>query len=807
MKKGMLCILLAIVMIVPLFTACGSEADLSGEEVSIYTLYTIVEESTTKEAVIEVELALNRILYHRLGVILDLVMVTEDEYDNLIEDKFAEMEELALEKKNKKKDKNKDKSAASSDEEVSKDIMTGDKVLEMLEEGKEIVLDEPRLDIFLVRGYDEYYELASTNKLAALDEKLNNEAKAIKSYVHSTLLNAAKVDNKIYGIPVNNAIGEYSYFVFDKELLDEHEIDPNTISSLEDLEGYLEMVKTSNPDVVPLKSLNKDLTNTNVNFLSQNGFPAIINSGMVEEAYSSTKLRDYLSMITRYKALGYIGDEIAEGEEDSNRYAVRVETGDKTELMKSYPEDKYTYALFSKPIATNEGTIENIFCVSEYVVSNELTDVMEIVTTINTDAEVMNILTYGVEKVHYDLDDNNEVVRLNDNYMINPDYAGNCFITYTVAEDNNPEKWNDAIKQNNDVDLERSLSLGFTQSLTKFKYKDGDKEIEIYEPDYIKIINKVVDEKYPALMSGTAVLDLINYDEIYAQAELEVITSITNDLNTLYEDNVLKPQISKEKAEQVTEEQGEAIYAAAEKYIMDSATKHAKEKAVKELAAQLRKDDSSLSSTEAKKLAEKQVTEEMIAAQMEDAEKLQEKINNRYETKLQEAIDEVTESIVGSEEYKLRLEVIKSSDAYQKELAENLEYDAPRQIKNKVITIINEQIGIYTDSIIAAIDEALGKEIEAFIAEYSEVLNMDRDAMLEKMKYIGVVKEEESADGSDTSTDTSDAETSDTSDTSDAEGEETEKKGPLYDSWYEFVFEAKIKTQYYAIFGNPADKA
>ena len=44
MKKGILCILLSLLLLVPMFTSCQKEADLTETEASIYTLYTIVDE-------------------------------------------------------------------------------------------------------------------------------------------------------------------------------------------------------------------------------------------------------------------------------------------------------------------------------------------------------------------------------------------------------------------------------------------------------------------------------------------------------------------------------------------------------------------------------------------------------------------------------------------------------------------------------------------------------------------------------------------------------------------------------------------
>lgn len=801
MKKGILCILLSLLMLAPMFASCSQEADLTGTEASIYTLYTIVDEKTTPEAINQVELALNRILFYRLHVILNLEMVTEAEYDKLISDKFEEMEEYQAAKKNNSATL----SESSDGSETSEEILTGDRILDILDEGKDIPMDEPRLDIFLVRGYDKYYELASQGKLTALDEKLENEAKQLKSYIHSTLFTGAKVDNKTYGIPVNNAIGEYTYLAFDAELLDKYSIDPKTIRSLEDLQGYLETIKANESNVVPLKNT---MASTDIQFLANEGFTALVSNKTVYDSYKNNKLKNYFSMIARYKALGYLADSTAEDkEDDKTRYAVRIETGTVDEIEKRLEGTgyKYDYSLYSVPVATNETAIDNIFCVSKYVVSNELTDVMKIITAINTDPQLMNLLTYGIENEHYTLNDDNQVERTDDcDYFINPDYVGNRFITYTLKGEN-PNKWLDATNQNKEAIV--SPSLGFTSSPKKFYYTteievedpdNPDEKItttvrkEVIEPDYFAIINSVVDKYYPTLMAGTAVT--FDYNALYKAASDEIEGQITEELNNHYVENVLKPTFANKVRDSVIASKSEALKKDAEESTYEECYSSVEGSLITELTEKFTFENPLATDNEIAQMVDDAMTPEYVEENFDKyfpEEDFKELVNSVYESLIESEVVSEVEKIMQTSEYEREYSKLINSDRYQKDLSDRIKYDAPAKIIAKVDEKISEEITTYTDKMYDEINAVLETSVNEFIAENKELLGLTEEEILLQIGYL--VETEVTVE----------------SDTEASEGETDEEpkteiiREPKYETWYEFVFEDKVKAVYYKIFGEP----
>ena len=92
MKKKFIALLLVTLMLFSgVLTSCSDTVVIDNVPAKVYTLYTIAEEGTTQEGIRATELALNRLVFYRLGFLVKLVMVPEAEYDQLIEDKLAEL--------------------------------------------------------------------------------------------------------------------------------------------------------------------------------------------------------------------------------------------------------------------------------------------------------------------------------------------------------------------------------------------------------------------------------------------------------------------------------------------------------------------------------------------------------------------------------------------------------------------------------------------------------------------------------------------------------------------------------------------
>lgn len=535
MKKRLLSFVLVCLMLMSslVMASCGGETEIEDVEVKVYNFYTICGEGTTNKSIREVELALNRMTFYQLGSCVKLEMVTAEEYDRVIEEQLSKVKAYNDSKTSKG---NKGTTSAppiqEDEEEVSEVVLTGDRYIEQLERNLEIIeeievkmakdpslsydallaeypdykvfeFENPRLDIFLVLGYDKYIELVGKDRLAPLDEKLSSEAKLINDYVYPTFLSAAKVTNvkgtrKTYGIPMNKGIGEYDYIVFDKEYLDKYKIDAGTMTNLEDLEYYLEVLAENEPDVIPLANV---FDSPEFAYLFENGFSAYIKEGKyVTDTYTDEAVLDYYTMIARYRTLGYIKDC-----KDTDRWAVKFVRGTYADIdaLEAQNGHEYSYTIHSYPIATNEDLLEALFCVSAYTVSTDLTAVSKILSFIETEPEAANLLAFGINGVHYTLDDNGQVVRLNNEYNMDIKHIGNSFLTYTLAGEN-PNKWELLKTQNTDSSktADQSVSVGFAYYPASL-IDPNNKDITYPEPNYVNIIKEYCNEFYPEIMKGT----------------------------------------------------------------------------------------------------------------------------------------------------------------------------------------------------------------------------------------------------------------------------------------------------------------
>lgn len=823
MKKSIICFLLSILMVLPLFTACGGDYEEEETEANVYTLYTICDESTTKEAIREVELALNRILFFRSNVILDLRMVTEEQYDDFLASEFTKMEEYmdkltGVATEDEANGENTDigtdisddlsvdlENSDSSDESVEEgvtgpasEIISGDDILKMLEKGdkdiEDLMLDTPRVDIFLVRGYDNYYKLATEGKLYALDSALNIDAIELTTCINTTLFTASKVNGKSYGIPVNTAVGVSSYMVFDKELLNKYNINIDTIKTMEDLQGYLQILAENEPDVVPLKNV---IDSAHDRYLFNNGFPAVVNNKTLSNAYADEKIKNYFALIAKYNNFGYFANANGEANEDS-RYAVRIETGDIDDIQRELGTDAYEYVRYTKPIATNDSAVENIFCVNSRVDPDEFKHIMTILEEINTDAQLLNLLTYGVEGLHYKLNDEGQVERtdvmdgdVNKPYIVNPSHIGNCFIAYTLAGEN-PNKWQSQIDQNKDAVA--SPSLGFTKPTysTELSFnvtkKDGDNEIvetitvTVEEPDYVTLLNGVVSEHYTKLMSGTAIT--VDYATILAEAEAEIRTEKTEEFNKNY-NNVFEKKLNDSVREGVINNESAAIRENAIKNAKNEWRNKAKDMIMNKEKLALQKEFPDLSDAEIKaKLAEivtDAYIDEKIANNQNDYytdADLQKAIDAHYTSGINTAINNAKKNLTAAAKNKIKQE-IESSAEYLADKERLETYIIPDSIPGRVDAKINALINEYNNAVIAEINTVIETTVNEWITTILTDNNIEdteeiRTEILVAMGYLKKEVVEAPAEGEGDGTEDSSTESSDDASTESSEDASTE---------------------------------
>ena len=131
------------------------------------------------------------------------------------------------------------------------------------------------------------------------------------------------------------------------------------------------------------------------------------------------------------------------------------------------------------PEATEQDLYGNMFAVSSY--SRSVSRSMEIITYLNTNTDLRNVLQYGVEGVNYELDENGVLRRTSKNlYQMDIKKTGNEFIAH--PEEGMPANmWDMAKLQNNNALINPLLGFDFNQIT-----KDNGQSLDVRIMDDIR---------------------------------------------------------------------------------------------------------------------------------------------------------------------------------------------------------------------------------------------------------------------------------------------------------------------------------
>ena len=330
-----------------------------------------------------------------------------------------------------------------------------------------------QIDILWIDSYDRYLEYIEREMIERLDPELSGASKKLNEYINNELLLWAKWPTSgTYGIPNNVIIGEYTYLLVNKELAKKYSYNPEELTSLEKCKDFLADVAAYEPGVAPILG---DIYTTNTYFWNIDTTTGKINSDKFNllastmtnrthdpsidtnvtlacnNVFKNIEFTDQLKCIQSYKDAGYV---VSESTNPAN-YAVRMIKGG-ADLAAVYGED-YALNILEYPRAGYEEVFSNMLAVSTY--TRSLARSMQIITYLNTNSDLRNVLQYGVEGVHYKIDDDSgKLVRLNQDYMMKLESTGNVFMAYP-EEDMAVDAWEWGKKQN--LDVKPYLSMGF----------------------------------------------------------------------------------------------------------------------------------------------------------------------------------------------------------------------------------------------------------------------------------------------------------------------------------------------------------
>lgn len=307
-----------------------------------------------------------------------------------------------------------------------------------------------QLDIVYISGSAMYKYLIDNDCLSKLDTELTTTSKVLNDYIFPEYLNAVKVGQATYAIPNNNVAGDYTYMLVNKELAEKYQY-TSAMKSWSTLTGATDFIEDvanyetgvlpiyGNPTPINCHNWSYELTETN-GLISYKLVPSkfsIFGCTIQKEVTAETILSigktltasygTQLTTIQGFKDKNYVSETLADGQ----KFGVGFIKGNEKDV-KDYRDD-YEVIVLETPKMTADSIFENMFGVFSNFTedSARIKRCMEVITRLNTDAELRNILQYGIEGTHYTIDDKTGVLtRLNDDYMMDVSKTGNIFMAH-----------------------------------------------------------------------------------------------------------------------------------------------------------------------------------------------------------------------------------------------------------------------------------------------------------------------------------------------------------------------------------------
>lgn len=389
-------------------------------------------------------------------------------------------------------------------------------------------------DIAFAPNYAAYYKRGAWLQL---NDYLSNVGKDMYDTIDPVFWEGVRMDDGgIYGVPTNKELAVREQWMYPVELIKKYNIDISKYTDLESLEPLLELIKQEEPDYVPME-LDQDSHNFfalyDYEYVTDKKLPLMVHSlepdSRVVNIFETTEAKQVLNTLRRYYNKGYINEDAAlresQGLKKGNKIFWKAASGGPlSETSWSKDRGYKVDAISVTPeLVTTESVRGGIMAVSadtKYPVES-----VKFLNLLNTDPELRNLINYGIEGVHYTLDNNGQVILIppkdKDGEPI-PDAAptysgvqytqGNWFILDTMGgETPDPlDKWNQYRAAN--AQAVKSNVLGFTPDLSMM-------------PIQLQNIEMVWQKYYPSLMTGSVDVDteLPKFNQELKQAGIDEV--------------------------------------------------------------------------------------------------------------------------------------------------------------------------------------------------------------------------------------------------------------------------------------------
>ena len=366
-----------------------------------------------------------------------------------------------------------------------------------------------KIDIFESLG--DFGSYVSSDMCYDISDLIDTYAPGAKEVVGDSWLDACKSNGVLYGIPTMKPIALTPMLIYRQDIADELGIDMSKVNSIEDVTAVLETVKSSKPEMIPLAAVQTGEIGLSTNygevdFLNDDRYKPIgVLMGddlTVTDLYGTERFKNLCELVRGWYNNGLVMQDAAT---TNSAAAETMSSGNYFGYLAaySYPEEDTAasleaqvagYDLGAKIIGDAYLSTSDINAITFMVAST--TDVPEaalkFLDLTYTDADVINLLIYGIEGRDYVFNEDGSVSYPEGQDAATVPYTaqlscgtlGNFFKMYQMGVANDASlEWE--LEQNKSAKTSPAMGFTFDSSNVKTQYTAVLNVISQYLPGLI----------------------------------------------------------------------------------------------------------------------------------------------------------------------------------------------------------------------------------------------------------------------------------------------------------------------------------
>jgi len=333
-----------------------------------------------------------------------------------------------------------------------------------------------KLDLFVTSTYYQYNIQVAKNQLLPLDELILQHGQDAEKAVGKDILNATRVDGKIYGIPSLRDFASSYGLAMRKDLVDKYQIDLSKVNTWEDLGPVFQTILDNEKGMAPLTQISQAST---IGFVMSSGHFDLLGDSLgvltlkdndlkVVNLFEAPEYVKNLELINEWYEKGYIQKDIATSQQTGQNmtkagkafgYAAFIKPGFDVQATTQTGHPMVSVAV-TEPISITDNIANFMISIAKNSANPE--KAMQFINLLYSNKDIVNLLDNGIEGKDFIINDDGTISAHPDSpnpYVFNQWEVGNNYLSH-LMKGTAPDIW-DQMKQFNDSAL-ASKARGFS---------------------------------------------------------------------------------------------------------------------------------------------------------------------------------------------------------------------------------------------------------------------------------------------------------------------------------------------------------